>query len=1531
MSDKDVIDGLVNFEIQSDVTNDDRYQDDGEVGISSSDKFTELLEAVMSIKITVEGFDKRLTKLEFTVESLKKDRNKDRPRQTAMMPNLDAMRHSASPVFGSTKPLPSMRRDDDTESFSNVSVTKTDLSGPITGMDTISYMDRTPNPALFSTSTMTPFKTNSAIANRGYDTKLALWGTCFASLVIACMRKYIQFTGETGHIIDERFLMKTYCKIIPDLYTRVKCAELPAVQSQDALFMSKVFSRKDPSDVPVSTANTWWEMNQHADGAACMSVIESVFMAAKMVPEALMHPISQLVENMNQPVVRNSPKGPSFSIPSSTKISLVPNGPENFCRYLKVASLKTYVKYRLQGDNESTTISKMLQTMRETDLFDNKNLHRGRELPARPRYRGVAHGHPPDVDDERGLGHLHGLPEVVERALLLVHLRSLDPGHVPGQNLDVGRDDGVPRVQVDVRCAGHVHGLGVAHGAPRAEQPGRAHVVERASESVDDRPQVDECVGGAPRPRHGEVVHVVVVGADDPHEDEGGLAVGRVREVAPGRVRERVQLLVYVDELVQLDTADEDRVLARVLPLADVHRHLGEHLQGRDDGVAQGHVYVDDLDRVSVLVQVDGGGSSEARGPVRVRLLRGVGHVVPDQVEEGERHIVHHPAVEAHAMQVHGPDPVADRGYDAVGALGLVPEQGPVRGAVRVPHRVPDPHHAPGRVGDHNHLHDHLGAPDRAGGVVHDHGVAQGHRDGHQHIPHHGQRLDAGPVHVLVDHHNDDGVRVVGRHAVHHREPVVAHVGGHVLVGGRQPGGYLEHVPVDEHVDGHVPVLERAHLHHLVDELDHAEVRGRHHVRAHDGARLGGLVHHPDRDLDHAHDVGHHHRRDVVAPQDQPRVRGHAEHQTYLLDQRRDGVQIDRHPLVRMDVPGSGRGVVAGPAQVRHLDQLHHHEGVQVAVVERRPRREDVHDHAAEPGHLPGYGRDVGADDVRAHVRVEVPEWIPNELDSYTGSRSEADSGADQDVLRVEVRRHEGERDQAQDRERARAAGEGQEDERHRARDQVSDRGHGRAPASVGVRDPVHVVQAEGRPVHRLVHGQHHRGVQKGHEVRLDCRGVRAQVHAAGQVGEQGGGRDLVDDRARGVQPVDQREQHRRQARVRDVLEVPGVDRAHVHDHALDGAQGRQRAQGQPVRDQHPHQEWRLGPLRDDARDHQHPRDLRRGHGLQPERDRVADLAHLHEAEDPAVRSDQQVHVAAPVRERVHAVLRLPDRHRGFVLGVVLDREEGHGDGPALVPDQHEAAEVVPGLGRVDVSRPDGVHGHVRAPLQKHHPAADDVPHLHRAHVRGPDVVDHGLHRGAVVLVAVGLDHDLVLGHAPVAEGELDRVLDVVPVRLGVPVDPPAREDVGVRARVVLPARRQDRRAALAHDAGADRPPAHVRVDDRPDCPIIFANLYWVLVMRARTFAYVTVLMFTPSTELLPVDVVDVAVPDLVAVLDLVAALHSLQVLFLSTSLVTPAHSFLVIFSLQYMIEVLYTVLCLGQWMSVVTHMALILIMCLFN
>jgi len=109
-------------------------------------------------------------------------------------------------------------------------------------------------------------------------------------------------------------------------------------------------------------------------------VIESIFMAAKMVPEAMIHPISQLIPQMVSPIIRKTPKGPSFSIISTAKVSVSPNGYENFCRYLKKNALKTYVRYRLDGKNEDEAIVLMSQSMKDTEMFDGKNLHRGREL-----------------------------------------------------------------------------------------------------------------------------------------------------------------------------------------------------------------------------------------------------------------------------------------------------------------------------------------------------------------------------------------------------------------------------------------------------------------------------------------------------------------------------------------------------------------------------------------------------------------------------------------------------------------------------------------------------------------------------------------------------------------------------------------------------------------------------------------------------------------------------------------------------------------------------------------------------------------------------------------------------------------------------------------------------------------------------------------------------------------------------------------------------------------------------------------------
>lgn len=51
--------------------------------------------------------------------------------------------------------------------------------------------------------------------------------------------------------------------------------------------------------MPESNAKTWADLKENTDGVSCMSVIESIFTGAKMVPEAMMHPISSLVEFMH--------------------------------------------------------------------------------------------------------------------------------------------------------------------------------------------------------------------------------------------------------------------------------------------------------------------------------------------------------------------------------------------------------------------------------------------------------------------------------------------------------------------------------------------------------------------------------------------------------------------------------------------------------------------------------------------------------------------------------------------------------------------------------------------------------------------------------------------------------------------------------------------------------------------------------------------------------------------------------------------------------------------------------------------------------------------------------------------------------------------------------------------------------------------------------------------------------------------------------------------------------------------------------
>jgi len=378
MADSTLIDNLIGIKMEDSDSDGSVVENQNEVQVGTVDRETEMMEMMRAMKMTMETLVKRIDKLETDVKVVKTASNRPRPRDTFGMPNPDALRHTASPMFRSRNSETSTVRDDDTESFTNVSRARSEIGRPTAERSTSSYMDKFIGPGVFLTSGGS--KSRSALASRGYGDKMQVWGVGFASLMHACITKYMQHTGETGHVIDGIDLMKTYSKIVDLLYARIKSADLPAVQSASANFMASSFSRKDSESLPESTARDWFELSQHPDGVECTSVIESIFMAAKMVPEAMIHPISQLIPQMVSPIIRKTPKGPSFSIISTAKVSVSPNGYENFCRYLKKNALKTYVRYRLDGKNEDEAIVLMSQSMKDTEMFDGKNLHRGREL-----------------------------------------------------------------------------------------------------------------------------------------------------------------------------------------------------------------------------------------------------------------------------------------------------------------------------------------------------------------------------------------------------------------------------------------------------------------------------------------------------------------------------------------------------------------------------------------------------------------------------------------------------------------------------------------------------------------------------------------------------------------------------------------------------------------------------------------------------------------------------------------------------------------------------------------------------------------------------------------------------------------------------------------------------------------------------------------------------------------------------------------------------------------------------------------------
>ena len=128
----------------------------------------------------------------------------------ATMPDPNAVMHTKSPMFGLGKMMMPHPTECEAELFSNLSSGMSEMSNAGMNMETTSCMTWNPNTALFSISSPKVLKNYSSIANRGYDKQGGLVGHRLHVLgLVACMEKYMHFTGETTNITKEKSLMKT--------------------------------------------------------------------------------------------------------------------------------------------------------------------------------------------------------------------------------------------------------------------------------------------------------------------------------------------------------------------------------------------------------------------------------------------------------------------------------------------------------------------------------------------------------------------------------------------------------------------------------------------------------------------------------------------------------------------------------------------------------------------------------------------------------------------------------------------------------------------------------------------------------------------------------------------------------------------------------------------------------------------------------------------------------------------------------------------------------------------------------------------------------------------------------------------------------------------------------------------------------------------------------------------------------------------------------------------------------------------------
>jgi hypothetical protein len=321
----------------------------------------------------------RLTRVENILAGLTADKAMNTQGTRINIPTRD--------LFGTKAPpeSPSMMSTTNSVASGPRSESASMISNRNNNDSTYGFEDPFAGPKLDSNARIIVTKSNSATAAMGYDKKASVWGTALASLLISATRYYISKTNAQGILIDEVALMKNCTNIVSPLYTSAMHRELPGVKDGTTKYLSEAISRQDRNEVPLSYASDWVELEKNQYGKDAMTVLNNLIKIAQQVPEAVIHPASQIISIMLPPVVRIVDGESKFAMSAGQPVNPVPNQWESWCLILKSSALGKYVKYRLANMSAGTVVSKMSSEMRENDLVDKKNSYRFKEvLGSRP-------------------------------------------------------------------------------------------------------------------------------------------------------------------------------------------------------------------------------------------------------------------------------------------------------------------------------------------------------------------------------------------------------------------------------------------------------------------------------------------------------------------------------------------------------------------------------------------------------------------------------------------------------------------------------------------------------------------------------------------------------------------------------------------------------------------------------------------------------------------------------------------------------------------------------------------------------------------------------------------------------------------------------------------------------------------------------------------------------------------------------------------------------------------------------------------